>query len=84
MAKNIDVKVRSKKSEKNWGAGPKDANKNRHTIEFAADHVYGSEDDDDPEINDHAGTSLNLSTNNDKLADSYKIGDTHTLSLKKK
>lgn len=82
MAKNIDVKVTKKSSEKNWSASPKDKNQNRHTIDFAADHVYG--DEDDPDANDHAGTSVSLNTTNQKLADSYKIGDTHTLSLKKK
>jgi len=83
MAKNIDVKVTKKSSEKNWGAGPKDKNKNRHTIEFAADHIWDA-DDKDPDANEHAGTSVSLQTTNQKLADSYKIGDEHTLSLKKK
>jgi hypothetical protein len=81
MSKNIDVEVKSKKTEKNWAAGPKDKNKNRHTIEFGANHIY---EDGETADNDHAGTSLSLNTNDDKVADSYKIGDTHTLSLKKK
>jgi hypothetical protein len=83
MAKNIDLEVKSKKTEKNWGAGPKDPNKNRHTIELAANHIYDP-DNDNSDANEHAGTSLSLNTTNDKVADSYNVGDKHTLSLKKK
>ena len=83
MAKNIDVKVSKKSTEKNWMAGPKDKNRNQHTIEFEANHVYDP-DNDDPDANEHAGSTLSLKTTNDDLADSYKVGDEHTLSLKKK
>ncbi len=81
MAKNIFLKVTKKMTEKNWSAGPNDKNKNSHTIEFEVPHNYEAED---PEENEHAGSSLSLRTTNQKLADSYKIGDEHELSLKKK
>jgi hypothetical protein len=81
MSTEICVTCRSYKKEKSWQSDAKGKPLNRCTVEFSVDWEPVPEDGKN-KANSHEGSTLTLSTMNEKEAERYKIGKKYTLTLK--